>query len=71
MNGDTMSVDFSGVQNGVDGLDGLVEQIIKNGTNAKASKLAYGVVKVGDGIDVNNGVISVTLTQGPKGDTGP
>lgn len=36
----------------------------------KSSKSAYGVVKIGDGINVSNGVISVTLTKGDKGDPG-
>jgi hypothetical protein len=73
MSGDTMSVDFSNMNNGVDGingLDGLVEQIIKTDASARASKSAYGVVRVGDGIDVTNGIISVSLTKGDKGDKG-
>ena len=73
MTGEALNVDFSTLPSGVDGidgLDGLVEQIIKTDTNARASKVSYGVVRVGDGIDVNNGVISVTLTEGQKGEKG-
>lgn len=73
MNGDTMSVDLSNVPggaNGINGIDGIVEQIIKNQSSVRASKNNYGVVRVGDGIDVTNGIISVSLTQGPKGDKG-
>lgn len=73
MSGDTMSVDLSNVPggaNGINGIDGIVEQIIKNQSSVRASKNNYGVVRVGDGIDVTNGIISVSLTQGPKGDKG-
>lgn len=73
MTGEALNVDFSNLpagSNGIDGLDGLVEQIIKTDASARASKYAYGVVRVGDGIDVDNGVISVTLTKGDKGDKG-
>ena len=70
MSGDTMSVDFSNVRDGIDGIDGIVEQIIKTQAGVRASKNNYGVVRVGDGIDVTNGIISVSLTQGPKGDKG-
>lgn len=73
MSGDTMSVDLSNVPggaNGINGIDGIVEQIIKNQASVRASKNNYGVVRVGDGIDVTNGIISVSLTQGPKGDKG-
>lgn len=87
-----VDVDFSGFsngsdgqggQNGTNGLDGIIKTIFDSVTNIRASKTDYGIVKIGDGINVNDGVISVNpfdpnnLSQetiealkGDKGDTG-
>ena len=73
-NDEKLNVDFSTLpsgQNGIDGLDGLVEQIIRTDTSTRASYTNFGVVKVGSGITCESGVISVELTKGDKGDTGP
>lgn len=75
-NDEKLNVDFSNLpsgQNGIDGLDGLVEQIIKTDTSARASYTNFGVVRVapGTGIICNNGVISAEFTQGPQGEPGP
>lgn len=57
----------------VNKIERLVEQYYVNNPSdlPKASKSSYGVVRVGEGINVSNGVISVTLTQGPQGPQGP
>lgn len=61
-----LSVDFSGFTNGTsgrNGLDGLIKTIFDSVTNIRASKNNYGIVKVGAGIDVADGVISVNLSD--------
>jgi len=60
----TVEVDFSQV-NVVPGLKELVETIIKTPDTTKASKTQFGVVKVGDGIAVNEGTISVSFADTP------
>lgn len=70
-----LNVDFSTLpsgQNGIDGLDGLVEQIIRTDTNTRASYTNFGVVRVapGSGIICTDGVISAEFTQGQKGEKG-
>lgn len=60
---DTMNVDFTGVE-GIPGLDGLVKTIIKTEPSVRASKTEYGIVKIGQGINVTNGVISIDGSTG-------
>jgi len=83
----TLSVDFSSIDplNGIDGLDGLVENIIKTKASVRASKNNFGVVKVGKGIAVTEGVIRIDVDslsadlssselealRGPQGPQGP
>ena len=61
-----LSVDFSGFTNGTNGrngMDGLIKTIFDSVTNIRASKNDYGIVKVGRGIDVVDGVISVDFSN--------
>jgi hypothetical protein len=61
-----LSVDFSGFANGTNGrngMDGLIKTIFDSVTNIRASKNDYGIVKVGNGIAVSNGVISVDFSD--------
>lgn len=60
----TIEVDFSQVQV-VPGLKELIEKTIRETTAAKASKSQFGVVKIGDGIKVNDGNISVDFKDQP------
>ena len=62
-NSGVLDVDFSSVRNGIDGLDGLVKTIFDSISNVRASKNDYGIVKIGDGINVSNGVISVSFSS--------
>jgi len=60
-----LDVDFSSITNGSDGqdghngLDGLIKNIFTNISNIRASRNDYGIVKIGSGIKVEDGVISV------------
>lgn len=61
-----LDVDFSGITNGTNGrngLDGLIKTIFDSVTNIRASKNNYGIVKVGNGINVVDGVISVDFSN--------
>lgn len=49
--------------NGHNGMDGLIKTIFDSVTNIRASKNDYGIVKVGDGINVVDGVISVDFSN--------
>lgn len=74
-----LDVDFSGIAggsngtNGHNGMDGLIKTIFDSITNIRASKNDYGIVKIGEGIDVTNGVISVDfsgISSGANGHNG-
>ena len=66
-----LDVDFSSIsgqdgtsgQDGHNGMDGLIKTIFDSVTNIRASENNYGIVKVGRGIDVVDGVISVNITD--------
>lgn len=64
-----LDVDFSGITNGTsgtnghNGMDGLIKTIFDSVTNIRASENNYGIVKIGRGIDVVDGVISVNITD--------
>lgn len=64
-----LDVDFSSITNGSDGqdghngLDGLIKNIFTNISNIRASRNDYGIVKVGDGINVEDGIISVDFSN--------
>ena len=64
-----LDVDFSGITNGTNGtnghngMDGLIKTIFESITNIRASKNDYGIVKIGRGIDVVDGVISVDFSN--------
>ena len=76
-----LDVDFSSIggqdgtsgQDGHNGMDGLIKTIFDSVTNIRASKNDYGIVKIGEGIDVTNGVISVDfsgISSGADGHNG-